>query len=365
MIFAHKLLGMVLTIGALTYLALSYPSLSLIAIMTLVGIVALTLTSLLMPGFIRRIRDRGLTEPDINKLDKNIRVPLMGGLVVNIGFSAGILFAIFLHTYAGIPSGLAVISIMAGFLTIMLCAFLGIIDDLFGWKNGITQWQHALIPIFAALPLVVIAAGTTSMDVPLFGVINLGIWYSIILVPLGVAGASNLTNMLEGLNGLGASLGTVITLTLLIIGILLGRYEIVILMAALLGALVAFLRFNWTPAQIFPGDALTLMMGAAFATVAIIGNIESFTILLMSLYIIEFFIKAKHRFKSNCFGIPQKDGTLHAPERTGSLTHVFMRLGKPTSESGVVTRIVLAQAIISILVLAYFYYLHYILPYTI
>jgi hypothetical protein len=59
-----------------------------------------------------------------------------------------------------------------------------------------------LFPIIAALPLMAIAAGETTMFIPFFGIINLGIIYSLIVIPIGVTGASNAFNMLAGFNGL-------------------------------------------------------------------------------------------------------------------------------------------------------------------
>ena len=72
-----------------------------------------------------------------------------------------------------------------------------------------------------------------------------------------------------GGRGLEAGLGSMMAATLLVISILFGAPESAIIMAAMLGAMLAFLKFNWFPARIFPGDSLTLMVGASIATTVI------------------------------------------------------------------------------------------------
>jgi len=81
---------------------------------------------------------------------------------------------------------------------------------------------------------------------------------------------------------------------------------VTVIAIALIGALLAFSRFNWFPARIFGGDSLTLIVGANLAVMSIIGNMKIYGILLFALFYIEFLIKAKHKMKSECFGIPTK-----------------------------------------------------------
>ena len=176
--------------------------------------------SSILPFFIARMRKRRITGIDVNKLNKP-HIPEMGGVTVWIGFSAGILFSIFCFSYLRLIK-LNLTLILAGFATIAMIGFLGVIDDLIGWRNGIRQWQHALIPVFAALPLMAVKVSNPPIKlpflgfvpaeyiIPLVGTVSFGVIYSLILVPIGVTGASNAANMLAGLNGLEAGLGAII-----------------------------------------------------------------------------------------------------------------------------------------------------------
>ncbi|MBN2067460.1 MAG: hypothetical protein JW744_03260 [Candidatus Diapherotrites archaeon] len=322
--------------------------------------VSFAVTNHFLPFLIERMKKRGITGIDVNKLNK-AKVAEMGGVCVWLGFSAGIISAIFCFSYLN-SIELNLTFLLAGFTTIAMVGFLGVIDDLIGWKNGIRQWQHALIPVFAALPLMAVKISNPPIKlpffgfvpetyaIPFFGVVSFGIIYSLVFVPVGVTGASNAANMLAGLNGLEAGLGSIILATLAAISFNAGQVEAALVAVAMLAALLAFLRFNWFPGKAFGGDSLTLMIGAGIATIVILGNIEKIGILLMALYFAELYLKGRFKMQREGFGIPQKDGTLAAPPgKASSITHIVMRAGKYT-EKQVVAIILGAQALISVAV---------------
>jgi len=93
-------------------------------------------------------------------------------------------------------------------------------------------------------------------------------------------------------------------------------------------ALLAFLRYNWYPAKVFPGD-LNYTIGAVCVCVAVIGNMERFAILCFLPWVVEAILKAFSGFEAENFGVLQEDGTLE-PRKKGvySLTHVVMRAGR-------------------------------------
>jgi len=319
---------------------------------------------ILIPSLIRRLKGQGFIGRDMNKR-KKVMLPEFGGLGVVFGFTLGLMSAIFLSTYLKlIPLDLAVL--LSAFSTVLLIGFIGLADDLLGWKKGLRKWQHALLPIIAALPLMALKIGNPPLQLPLigflpneylipfFGVISFSVIYSLILVPIGVTGASNATNMLAGLNGLEAGLGIIIISTLGIVSFFVNSIEGFILSVALLGSLLAFLKFNWFPAKIFPGDSLTLMMGASIASIVIISDIERIGFAIFALYFIELVLKGRTRMQAESFGKPDSKGNLIAPKQIGSLTHIVMNLGK-FSELKIVSIILGIQLLISISVLFLFF----------
>ncbi len=325
------------------------------SIIYLLGIIITVLALLkIFPFFINRMLARKLVGKDMNKLNKP-EIAEMGGILVLFGFISIILYSVFLFTYSNlIHSTLNLHVLLAGILTIILVGLIGLFDDLIGWRKGIRQWQHALFPLFAALPLMAIKVGTTNMNFPIIGSIELGIIYSLVLIPIGITGASNAFNMLAGLNGLEAGQGIIILSTLGIISFFEGQTEALLIAIALIASLLAFIKYNWFPAKIFGGDSLTLMIGAGIATITIIGNMEKLGIWLLLLYFIELVFKAKHKFQSQCFGIPQKNGVLKANPKGGSLTQFIMSKGKFTEKQVVLIILGMQLLIASIGIVFYF-----------
>ena len=256
---------------------------------------------------IPRFKEAGIVGKNKNSLEQE-EIAEMGGLVIVAGYSAGIICIISLKTFLGLFASVDLTSILAAFSTMMIVALVGIFDDLISIKQGI----KAFIPVFAALPLIVLKEGFTIMKVPFIGFVDFGIFYYIILIPLGITGAANAVNMLAGFNGLEVGMGVVAVGSLAIIAYLIGEITAFILSIIILGALFATLYFNWFPAKILIGDVGTLTIGAVIASVVIIGNYEMAGSIIIIPYIIDFLIKAKNRFPYS-FGI-YRDGKLYCPD---------------------------------------------------
>ena len=167
------------------------------------------------------------------------------------------------------------------------------------------------------------------MIIPFLGQINFGIIYPLVLVPIAVVCVANATNMLAGMNGLEAGLGFVATLSVGVFALLRGQIEGAIIALILSVSLLAFLKWNWWPAKILPGDSLTYLTGAGFVTAVVLANVETFGIVVFIPWIVEAFLKLRGRFRVSSLGILQKGGTLKSQYgKIYSLTHVVMKSGK-------------------------------------
>ncbi|MEK6808045.1 MAG: glycosyltransferase 4 family protein, partial [Nanoarchaeota archaeon] len=283
-------------------------------------------TIILTKTWIRAARRFGLVGKDMNKLEKP-DVAEGGGIAVLFGLLAGLFFYIFIVTFV-FHSQRHLIDILALVSALLLAGFLGFIDDILGWKQGLKQWQKPLLMLPAAVPLMVTNLGHATMAVPVIGKINFGIIYPLVLIPVGIIGASNGFNMLAGMNGLEAGMGAIILSALACVAYL-NNYSWVALIAALaVAGLLAFLLFNKFPARVFPGDSLTYSIGALIAALAILGDMEKIAVVLFIPYFLEFLLKARFWFKIDSFGQPLPDGTLSMPAKVGSLTHIFAKIFK-------------------------------------
>lgn len=270
-------------------------------------------------------------------------VPKMGGLAIVAGFSFGILVALKLIRLEH------AIHLLAALNTVLIISFIGIVDDLFKVRD---LWKF-LLPGVAALPLMVITAGVSQVNL-MFTMVDFGIYYSLILVPIGVIACSNLLNMLAGFNGLEAGTGAVTCLSIFSASFILFRLYpdtfslaapiITISMAA---ACLAFLFFNWYPAKIFPENIGTYGMAAAIASAVIIGNIERIGVIALMPQIAEFFLKARSKFRAENFG-RLVGNRLYWDGKVYSLTHILMKYLHPT-EKQLVSYLILLQAVFGVL----------------
>src|SRR3989339_1123134 len=237
----------------------------------------------LTPWFIRYLTRIGLLVKDQHKDGKPL-IPISGGLPVLAGVFFGVMFAIFIQTFY-YHSTDRLIDLLAFTSSLFAITLVGFFDDLLIRKDkeessGLKQWQKPLLTAIAAVPLMVINAGETVLAVPFFGSLDVGLLYPLVLIPLGVIGASNMVNMLAGYNGLEAGLGIIYLGNLSVYAYMHGSEVAVLIGAISCAALFAFLLFNWVPAKIFPGDSLTYLLGAVLASMAIIGNIEMAALLV-------------------------------------------------------------------------------------
>jgi len=312
-------------------------------------------TLFMTPWVVRYMRKIGLIVKDMNKKGKPL-VPISGGFAVMVGICAGIMTSIFIQTFI-FKSTNDLIFLLAGTSTILIITLVGFIDDLLIKKgddgsSGLRQWQKPILTLAAAVPLMAINAGTSTMDVPIFGIVNVGLIYPLVFVPLGLVFAANMVNLLAGMNGMETGMGIVYMGALGLYAFVFQRQAAAIIALVAFGALLAFYHYNKSPAQILPGDSLTYLLGGLIATVAIIGNIERAALIISIPFIAEFFLKARSKFQAQSYGEPYKDGkVIKKTDKIYSLTHIFLRTGKFTERQ--ITKIFIAIEIVVCLPLIY------------
>jgi len=275
----------------------------------LIGILLISFLAsfVLFPAMIIRLKKAGIVGKNMHSAIQE-EVAEMGGLVVVVGFGAGIFTVIAVKTFFNIFPSVDLISILVALSTILIVVLIGIFDDL------VSMPQHikAFMPLFAALPLIVIKEGSTFVRVPFWGNVNFGLLYTLVIIPLEVTIAANAVNMLAGFNGLEVGMGIIALGSLAIIAYLLGKITVLVILLAALGALLAALYYNWYPAKVLVGDVGTLSIGAIIAAAVIMGNFEIAGAILLIPYIIDFLIKAKNHFPYS-FGV-YRGGKLYCPK---------------------------------------------------
>jgi UDP-N-acetylglucosamine--dolichyl-phosphate N-acetylglucosaminephosphotransferase len=329
---------------------------------SLIGAVSLSfaVTYGLVPVFNGFMKSIGVVGSDIMKEDKN-PVADMGGPGVVTGFLLGVFFYIGIEIL--IPPRLnGLVYILATLSTVLIITLIGVFDTLTALskeregegefeqfkKIGIPRWLYFFVPLPAAVPLMALNAGVNHMVIPFIGKVEFGLWYPLFLVPVAVLCCSNATNFLAGFNGLEAGMGFVIHLAIGLYAYQQGQFNAAMIALTFAFALLGFLRYNWYPAKVFPGD-LNYTIGAVYSSVAIIGNMEKFAILCFMPYIVEAFLKAASRFEAESYGVLQPDGTVKPREdKIRGMTHLVMSMGDFT-EPQVTTILIGIQVVVAAL----------------
>jgi len=328
-------------------------------------IVSAAVTFLITPYFIRFLRGAGIVGFDLQKKNKP-KLATSGGICVAFGVLAGLLTYIGFQTFHPFSPGLKewLFPLLAVTSSILIVMFVGFLDDLNVKLNaektiegrdiriGLPQWLKPLLTLPAAIPLMAINAGKSTMAIPFIGRIDFGILYPLLLIPLGIVGASNAVNMLAGFNGLEAGMGIVYCLGLGISALLSNSTEGAVVFLVTSSALVGLIWHSWYPAKILPGDSLTYLLGSIVASGVIVGNMERNGLIVMLPFIIEFFLKLRVKFKASCLGKLREDGKLDPPygKSIYSWTHLIMNL-KPLTEKQVTIVLILIQVCFAVPIL--------------
>lgn len=267
---------------------------------------ALVLAYLLLP----RLKKAGIVGRDLHKASEP-KISEMGGLAIVLGFGAGILISLAMISFLHLLAPANTVLLLAALLTILLTGLIGILDDLLGMR----QVVKAALPALAALPLMAVRAGQTSMTIPILGRFEFWIFYPLVFLPIGVTVAANAVNMLAGFNGLEVGLGIVALGSLAVVAALLKEMTALVLLLSGLGALLGILRYNWYPAKVFVGDVGTLSIGAILASSCVVGNFETAGVIILIPYAFDFLFKAAHGFPTTGWrGELKEDGKLHCPK---------------------------------------------------
>ncbi len=220
------------------------------AIYMLIFVVAL-LAAIAGTPVMRRLAVRvgAMDQPSARKIHAS-PIPRLGGVAI---YAAFILALLLLGDRSYIPQ---VVGIFAG---ATMVSFLGIWDD----RWGLRPLAKLAGQVLAAL--VLIATGVQVqfahfVPVPLANELITVVW---------VVGITNALNFLDNMDGLSGGVAAVAAGFFLLLAAFSGQYLVASLAAALLGACVGFLVYNFNPATIFMGDSGSLFLGFMLAAVGI------------------------------------------------------------------------------------------------
>lgn len=107
-------------------------------------------------------------------------------------------------------------------------------------------------------------------------------WAQIPVTVLWIAFITNAVNWLDGLDGLAGGVSSIAAVTLALVAASGGESAtVVVAAAALAGASLGFLRYNFNPASIFMGDVGAMFLGYMLACLSVTGAVKQPTALVV------------------------------------------------------------------------------------
>ncbi|HET7147464.1 MAG TPA: UDP-N-acetylglucosamine-1-phosphate transferase [Candidatus Nitrosopolaris sp.] len=160
------------------------------------------------------------------------------------------------------------IQVLAILLTTLLAFIVGLIDD----KKVMPGWYKPVALIPAAIPLIVLGAHGTHLNL-ILGDASIPLLYiPLILIIIPIAG--NTINSIDVLNGVATEAVLVAMIPLLVSIAVFGNIVVFVAGLPLFFGLIAFYKYHRFPSKIFPGDSGTLLIGAMYGALAIAGRSE-------------------------------------------------------------------------------------------
>jgi phospho-N-acetylmuramoyl-pentapeptide-transferase len=180
------------------------------------------------------------------------------------------------------------------FITLLVVAALGAIDDLFNIKGWGESKGLNIKPKMFTLTVFALAAALwfyfkldySSIHVPGVGDFYLG-WWIIPLFVFILTGSANAVNFTDGLDGLAGGLVIISFGTYSALAYAHGLLILSAFCALIAGSTLAFLWFNIPPARFYMGDTGSLALGATLGVIAMLTNTVLILPFIGSIFVIE------------------------------------------------------------------------------
>lgn len=231
----------------------------------LAGIVAIATAALLTP-LVRQVAIAvGAVDTPGGRRVHAAATPRLGGVAIVAAYFVAVLVALSLvHGKGVVRSRATLVAFLAAGSVI---ALVGVVDDIraIGAKRKLLlQWATATIAWVGGVRI------ASNIFVPGLGYVFIGDALSYVATIVWIVAFINAINLIDGLDGLAGGVVFFATITNVVVAVVTGNLLAAILNAALGGAVLGFLFYNFNPATIFMGDTGSMFLGYALGSAALI-----------------------------------------------------------------------------------------------
>ncbi len=193
----------------------------------------------------------------------HIPIPRMGGMAIFLGF-----FISFL-TFGDIPPEIR--GILFGAICIVI---LGVLDDII---------TLPALPKFCVQIIAAVIVVMSGCRIEHFMGFSLPTWLSYPVSVIWIVAITNAVNFIDGLDGLAAGVSAISAGTMLVVALMLvpdpNAMISAVLLAAIVGACIGFIPYNFNPATIFMGDTGSTFLGFMLASISIFGLFKTYAVI--------------------------------------------------------------------------------------
>lgn len=288
-------------------------------------IIPIIISAFITPFIIKLAKYVGaIDEPNERKVHTD-PTPRLGGLAIYLSFfiSFGIICLLYHQFFVMTMMDLSSKLMLGGALTFIL--LLGVWDDIQTLRPGIkflVQFVIANLIYFAGFKI------SSLTNVLNSGFVDVG-YLDYPITILWIIGVTNAFNLIDGLDGLAPGVAVISSVTIGILTYLQGDLWTTLLVTVLAGAILGFLWYNFNPAQIFLGDAGSLLLGFTLAIVSMKSYTKTTTIfpvmlpvLVLGFPIMDTIVAMIRRFLKSF--IPNKNGESESVSLFNILHSIFL-----------------------------------------
>ena len=213
-------------------------------------------------------------QPDQQRKFHGSPIPRLGGVAIfaSVIGAYGLLLIVRLSSGAIVWENLPIILRLLPALAIVFG--IGLIDDIV----SVPPWARLAIETVAAIFAWIGGIHVNAIN----GYSFPGTIVSFAVTVLWIVTCANAINLIDGVDGLAAGVGLFASITMLIAALLDHNFSMALAVVPLAGALLGFLRFNFTPASIFLGDCGSLTLGFLLGCFGALWSEKSTTLLGMT-----------------------------------------------------------------------------------
>lgn len=201
-------------------------------------------------------------------------IPRVGGvaLVLAYGGTFGLLLLTNLHGAETLAKDIDLVWKLAPAAGLVF--FIGLMDDMIRVRAKVKFLVHVVAAMLAY------TAGARVLNIGGRGFEE--VWWSLPLTVFWLVLCTNAFNLIDGVDGLASGVGVFAALTAMAAGLMHGHYGLVMATAPLAGALLGFLRYNFSPASIFLGDSGSYVVGFLLGCFGLLWSQKAATLLGMT-----------------------------------------------------------------------------------